>query len=178
MAEDAQIMANEIRKKVERGRQIIIELAAILRELPDSSVDELLGTGLTDDLLKAILDPLTVKYYPSFAEFFLQNKARSTILAQIRYAITRNYSFKGKKDGKEAFVSPDIHQWFDDGIIRLEGKERFSGFITLYRNKELTVAITNRDIDKGEEIGPDDLKFIRIDEVKKYINLNSSCSRE
>jgi hypothetical protein len=61
MAEDAQIMANEIREKVERGRQIISELAAILRELPDSSVGELLGTGLTDDLLKATLDPLTVK---------------------------------------------------------------------------------------------------------------------
>jgi len=94
---------------------------------------------------------------------------RSTILAKIRYAISTNYSLKGKKDGREAFVSPDIHQWFEDGIILLEGKEPFSGFITLYRNKELKVAIANRDIEKGEDMGPDNLKFIKINEFKDYI---------
>lgn len=110
-----------------------------------------------------------MKDYPNFAEFFLQNKARSTILALIRYAITMNYSFKGKKDGREAFVSPEFRQWFDDGVICLEGKEPLTGFITLYRNKELTVAIANRDIEKGEDIGKDDLKFIKIEEAKEYI---------
>jgi hypothetical protein len=164
-----QITGDKISEQVERGKQIIRELAVILKELPDSSVHELLGTGSLDDLLKAILDPSRVKDYPSYAEFFLQNKARSTILALIRYAITMNYSFKGKIDGHEAFVSPDFHQWFEDGIICLEGKERFTGFITLYRNKELTVAIANRDIEKGEDIGIDDLKFIKIEEFKEYI---------
>jgi hypothetical protein len=169
MEDEAQVTTDEIGEKVQRGKAIIRELAVILKELPDSSVGELLGTGLADDLLKAILDPFTVKDYPSYAEFFFQNKWRSTILAGIRHAITINYSFKGKKDGKEAFVSPDFHQWFEDGIICLEGKERFMGFITLYRNKELTVAIANRDIGSGEDVGPNNLRFIKIDEIKKYI---------
>lgn len=169
MADKEQILDDKIREKVERGRQIIGELADILKELPDSSVGELLRTGSLEDLLRAILDPSTAKDYPNYAEFFFQNKARSTILAQIRYAITINYSFKGKKNGSEVFVSPNNHQWVEDGIILLKGKEPFTGFITLYRNKELKVAIANRDIEKGEDIGPDNLKFIKIEEAKAYI---------
>jgi|GEM_PF-1799978 hypothetical protein len=169
MTDEEQIPDDTIREKVERGRLIIGELAAILKGLPDPNVGDLLGTGSVDDLLKAILDPSTVKDYPNYAEFFLQNKTRSTILALMRYAITINYSFKGKKDGHERFVSPDIHQWFENGIICLEGKERFTGFITLYQNKELKVAIANRDLEEGEDIGPDNLKFIKIEEAKEYI---------
>jgi len=169
MADNGAIIGEDIHGKVQRGREIVSELSAILKELPDSSIGELFAAGLGDDLLKAILDPSTVKDYPSYAEFFFQNKARSTILAGIRHAITINYSLKGNKDGKERFVSPDIHQWFEDGIILLEGKERFTGFITLYRNKELKVAIANRDIKKGDELGPESLKFIKIEEANEYV---------
>lgn len=90
MTDEGQIPDDTIREKVERGRLIIGELAAILKGLPDPNVGDLLGTGSVDDLLKAILDPSTVKDYPNYAEFFLQNKTRSTILALMRYAITIN----------------------------------------------------------------------------------------
>lgn len=55
MTDGEQIPDDKIKEKVERGRIIITELAAILKELPDSSAGELLGTGSMDDLLKSNL---------------------------------------------------------------------------------------------------------------------------
>ena len=75
-------------EKIERGKQIIKELADILKELSDSEVGKLLGTGAMDDLLRAILDSSKVKKYPSIAEFLLANKTRASLLALMRYAIT------------------------------------------------------------------------------------------
>lgn len=150
-------------EKIERGKQIIKELSGILRGLPDSEVGELLGTGPMADLLEAILDPSEVKKYPNIAEFLLANKNRAWLLAQMRYAITLNYSFKVIKEGQEGFVSPDFHQWFKEGVMFLEGKERFAGFIGLYRNKEVKYAIAARDV-RGELMGPDDFEFLSIED--------------
>lgn len=156
-------------EKIERGKQKIKELASILQELSDSDVGKLLGTGAIDDLLKAILDPSKVKKYPNIAEFLLANKTRASLLAIMRNVITNNYSFKGTKDGQEAFVSPDFHQWFEDGVMFLEGKERFAGFIGLYQNKEAKYAIAARDVRGGGQMGPDDFEFISIEDFKKRV---------
>lgn len=156
-------------EKIERGKQIIKELASILQELSDSDVGKLLDTGAIDDLLKAILDPSMVKNYPNIAEFLLANKTRASLLALMRYAITQNYSFKGTNGGQEAFVSPDFRQWFEDGVMFLEGKERFAGFIGLYQNKVASYAIAARDVRGGEQMGPDDFEFIGIEDFKKRV---------
>lgn len=154
-------------EKIERGKQIIKELTYILQELSDPEVGKLLGTGAMDDLLRAILDPSKVNNYPNIAEFLLANKNRASLLALTRYAITQNYSFKGIKEGQEAFVSPDFHLWFEDGVMFMEGKERFAGFIGLYRNKELRYAIAARDVRGGEQMGKDDFEFIKIEDFNK-----------
>ena len=156
-------------EKIKKGKQIINELTLILQELSDSEVGKLLGKGAMDSFLKAILDPSNVKKYSNIAEFLLANKYRATILALIRHAITHNYSFKGTKDGKEGFVSPYFHQWFKDGIMFLEGKERFAGSIGLYRNKEAKYAIAARDAKSGELMGPDDFEFISINDFNKRV---------
>jgi hypothetical protein len=157
-------------EKIERGKQIIKELAGILQELSDSEVGKSLGTGAMDDLLKAILDPSKVKKYPSIAEFLLANKTRASLLALMRYAITQNYSFKSiNMAGTEVFYSPEHNQWVEDGVIFLLGKERFAGAFVLYRNKELRFAKTTREIRVGEQIGPENIIFIGIEEVKKLL---------
>jgi hypothetical protein len=168
MADEPKAIDKAINEKVERGKQIVRELTGILQDLPDLDVGKLLGTEAMDDLLSAILDPSTVKNYPTIGEFFLQNKMRAITLARIRHAITINYSIKATKGGQERYISPDTHQWVEDGIILLEGKVPFTGFITLYLNKELKIAIAGRDIEKGDDIVPDDLKLINIDEYKEY----------
>jgi len=153
-------------QKIERGNQIINELVGILRELTDREVKIFLGAGPMDNLLKAILDPSRVKEYPNIAEFLLANKARASLLAFVRHAITQNYSFKGGEKGKEGFVSPHHVQWFDDGVMFTEGREPFTGLIGLYRNKELRYAMAARDARGGEELGKEDFQFATIDELK------------
>jgi hypothetical protein len=153
--------------KIERGKQIIHELAQILGQLSDEEVGRLIGTGAMHEFMLSILNPAKVKEYPNIAEFLLANKSRSTLLALIRYAITQNYSIKGKnKEGIERYVSPHYVQWFEDGVMFLEGKERFAGLIGLYRNKEVRYAIAARDARPGDKLGPDFFEFISIDDFK------------
>jgi hypothetical protein len=56
-----QIADEKTKEKIGRGRQIIKDLTNILKELPDADVGELLNNGELESLLKAILDPSTVK---------------------------------------------------------------------------------------------------------------------
>jgi len=156
-------------EKVQRGKEIIKELVNILREISDSEVGQLLGTGAMDDFLRAILDPSKVKNYDNYGEFFLANKARSSLLASMRYVITQNYSLKSTYKGQKFFASPHFVQWFEDGVMCLEGKTRFSGFIALYRNKEVRYAIIARDIRRGEEIGPEHFEFISLEEANQRL---------
>ncbi|MCL4264875.1 MAG: DUF4263 domain-containing protein [Anaerolineae bacterium] len=150
------------RNSVYRGKQILEELSLIIQKLTDSEVAELLGTGLLDNLLKAILDPSERSNYPNLNEFLLANKTRATLLAVMRYALTHNYSFRGQsKDGKYAFISPSHVQWFDDGVMFMQGEEPFEGLIGLYRqDKRLSYAVLSRDAHAGETIGPDHFEFI------------------
>lgn len=146
---------------VERGKQILQELAIIIRDLSDVQVVELLGTGLLDDLLKALLDPSETSNYPNLDEFLLAKKNRATIIASIRNAITQNYALKGIAGGQTAFISPYYIQWFDDGVMFLQGKKPFKGLIGLYRqDKSLSYAIAARDARPDEILGPEHFKFV------------------
>ena len=159
------VMTESDREQLARARQIIEELAAILRHLSDAEVRELLGQGALDDLLKAILDPAAALSYSTIADFLLANKWRATLLALVRHAITHNYSFKGSAEGVRGFVSPHYVQWFDDGVMFLEGEEPFTGSMGLYRNGKVSYAVAARDIQAGEALGPEDFKFVDIDEL-------------
>ena len=154
---------------IERGMRITDELAAILRQISDDDVGRLLGTGAMNNLMNAILDPGKVKEYPNIAEFLLANKTRASLLALMRHAITINYSFKGGTPGKEGFVSPHFVQWYEDGVIFLEGQEPFVGVICLYRNNEERYAVAARDAKAGEQMGKEDLEFLTIEESRQRI---------
>ena len=108
-----------------------------------------------------------MKDYKNYAEFFLVNKTRSSFLAALRLGITRHYSFEGKgKDGSKGYVSPTEFQWFDDGVMLIEGKERFAGLITLYRDGKATYGVAARDAQEGEKLGPEDFLFVSPDDPK------------
>ena len=158
-------------ERLKHGHEIIKELSIILRQLSDSEVVELLGTGAFNELLNAIFDPSDKSKYPDLQEFLLANKGRALLVALLRHAITHNYSFKGvSQDGESGFLSPSHVQWFPDGVMFLQGKERFAGLIGLYReDKTLLYAIAARDFEKGEELGPEHFEFISQDEFNQRL---------
>lgn len=157
-------------EKIKRGKQIIDELARIISELPDTEIAELLGRGAINDILKAILDPSKLRRYPNIAEFLLDNKNRAHLIALMRYAITQNYSFKASKEGQTAFVAPFFNQWFDDGIVFLEGEKPWEGLFGLYRKGQLSYAVASRDARPGESLDPREfLKFISVDDIKERL---------
>lgn len=156
--------------KIGEGKQLIGDLSKIFHELSDEEIGNFFKDGVMDDLLKSILDSTCIKKYPNAAEFFLANKNRSSLIAGIRYAISRNYSIRGLKDGITGFVSPSNFQWFDDGVILLEGTEPFAGLIVLYRDGNLTYAIAARDVGPGEDLVPEDFKFISMEDFRTRLS--------
>ena len=162
---------NNHEELIRRGQEITKELSDILRQLADREVIELLGTGSLHELLNAIFDSSDTSNYPDLQEFLLANRGRASLVALLRHAITQNYSFKGvSKDGKSGFVSPSYFQWFPDGVIFLQGKERFAGLIGLYReDKTLLYAIAARDIEGSEKLGPEHFEFINEEEFNQRL---------
>jgi hypothetical protein len=148
-------------KPVEKGKQILQELVSIIRETSDEQVIELFKTGLLDDLIKALLDPSDVSKYPNINEFFLAKKNRATLIAGVRSVITHNYAIKGVTQGNTVFISPTNIQWFDDGVMFLQGPKPFEGFLGLYRqDKTLSYAIAARDSRPGDILGPEYFSFV------------------
>lgn len=156
-------------EKITQGKRIISEFEDILHELSDSEVGELLDNEALTRLLEAIFDTSKVKDYPNIAEFFLANKTRSTIMAWIRLAIYQNYSIKATKEGKDGFVSPYFEQWFDEGVLFLEGSTPFSGYLCWYSNGEIRYGIAARDLRNGKEMGKDDFEFVSIGDFNERL---------
>jgi hypothetical protein len=155
-------------KKVLNGTKKFQAFISLLKKSSEQEIIEILGKGAMDEFLKAILNSDEVKKYPTIAEFFLANKQRLTLLSRIRVAINNNYSYKGVKEGKEAYVSPNHIQWFEDGVMFFEGSEPFKGFIGLYRNSQLSYAVAARDAKGGEKLGPDDFVFLRLEDFNRH----------
>lgn len=187
--------------KISRGQELLKELASIIKLLSDKEVAELLGSGLLDDFLTSILDPKDRKKSKNLQDFLLVNKYRSALLARLRLVITNNYSFRGtSKKGESGFISPYHLQWFDDGVMFLQGKKPFEGLIGCYRaDNKVSYAIAAKDAGEGEMVGPEHFEFIeekewrdrhaalrntlKIDNLEQPIIeleklLNSSCNEE
>src|SRR6266436_6477516 len=154
----------------ERAKKLVEDFARILRGANDVEVGKLLlRTGSIDTLFQAILDPRKVKEYPTIGSFLLANKQRATALALMRHVITNNYSFKGSKS-ESGYVSPNHAQWFEDGVMLLEGKQPFEGFVGLFRNGEVKYAIAARDARAGEDLGPESFEFISLEDFNARLS--------
>ena len=124
---------------------------------------------LVDGSLKRLVDAIA----PTFAadatvyEYLLAHKFGLCLIAQLRLDITTGYSVRGKVNDQDVYVSPNVHQWFDDGVMFLQGRERFAGLIGLYQGGRLKFALAARDAQKGESLGKDDFIFVDVEDVEK-----------
>jgi hypothetical protein len=161
---------NESEERIDQTKQAIDELAALIRQMSDSEFGKLVDTGAFDSFLMALLNPSDVQKYPSIGEFFLANKRRATLLAYLRLAITHNYGYRGSgKNGKIGYASPSHVQYFDDGVMLTEGEAPFEGLISVYRNGRLGYAVAVRDINAGEDVGPESFEFIDQDQIDEVL---------
>jgi len=135
----------------------------------DSEIPQLLGDGIIQTLIDAIAEPKTdVKQ--SIYDYFLQNKNRLQLLSLIRLVIHTNYSIKGKIKNTDVYVSPHHIQWFENGVMFVQGDKQFEGLIGLYQDGRLKFALAARDIRGGDKLGPDAFNFVDLDEMEKRSN--------
>lgn len=158
---------NNTKERITEAKKLLQKASEIIQEVSDVEVAKILGDGVLDLLLCSILKQK--KDFPeiSIYDYLLQNKHRATLVALLRHAIMHNYSIKGTVEGSPVFVSPDFHQWFQDGVMFLQGEKQFEGLIGLYQDGEVKFAISARDARDGEQLGPDDFIFISIEEMKE-----------
>jgi hypothetical protein len=146
---------------------LLSEAAEIIQTAHDSDIPELLGNGVTDAFLKAIAKPKQDKEQGIY-DYLLANKYRLQLLAIMRLAIQANYSIKGKIEGTGAdvYVSPNHIQWYEDGVMFLQGEKQFEGLIGLYQGGRVQFAVSKRDMRGGESIGPEALDFVDVEEMQ------------
>jgi len=150
-------------------RQKIRELAEAIAALSDHDFAKLLQD---DDGFNELFSALLPKPYDkstSIYDYLLENKTKMTLAAGIRHAITMNCSVKAQVDGMECYLSPSHLQWFPDGIMFFQGKERFAGLIERYLKGKIEVAVAARAVSGGESMGVDDFMFIDIKQAKQQI---------
>jgi hypothetical protein len=154
-------------ENISKAKGLLDAASQTIQGVSDIDAARILGDGVLDRLLRSILRPN--KDFPelSIYDYLLQNKLRGQIIALLRHAIVQNYSIKGTVDGHPVFVSPDFHQWFEDGVVFLQGEKRFEGLIGLYQHGEVKFAMAARDAREGEQLGPNDFIFISVEEAKE-----------
>ena len=152
------------KNEIEKGKQLAGELAVLCRSLSDDEVGALFDGGTIDDLLNSIFDATKAATFPNIAEFFLSHKHRASLMAGIRMAIQRSCCIKPKCG--RGYVSPLDIQWFENGVMLLEGPSPFEGVISLYRDGKQAFAVAARDAVAGDSLGPDDFLFLDIDAAR------------
>lgn len=144
------------------------ELADAIRALSDAELLQVFQDDTVNALLASLLPPPFDKH-TSIYDYLLANRNRMALAAGIRHAITMNCSVKGSVDGTDCYLSPSHIQWFQDGVMFLQGKERFAGLIERYLGGKIDVAVAARTVRGGESMDVNDFMFIDIEEAKKQI---------
>lgn len=139
-------------------------LVATLGELEDEHLAEVFTPGKVADLLSAIAP---ARGRTRIYQYLLEHKHGLQVLAGLRLTIRENYCFDGAVQGKPCVVSPHVAQWFNDGVMFLQGAKPFEGLIGLYQNGQVSFAVAARDIQPGEEVGPDDFFFLTPDDPRR-----------
>ncbi|MEN6576978.1 MAG: Shedu anti-phage system protein SduA domain-containing protein [Phycisphaerales bacterium] len=149
-------------------RQKVKELAEAIATLSDGDLARVFRDAEIDELFGALL-PKPYDKSMSIYDYLLANKTRMTLAAGIRHAITMNCSVKGRVEGAECYLSPSHFQWFPEGIVFLQGKERFAGLIERYLAGKIEVAVAARTVRGGESMGVNDFMFIDIEQARKQV---------
>lgn len=151
----------------QRLDNLLSKASEIIKSVPDSDIPGLLGDGVIDDFLKAIANPKTNKEQGIY-DYLLANKYRLQLLALMRLAIHSNYCIKAtiQGTGADAYVSPNHIQWYDNGVMFLQGENRFEGLIGLYEDGRVKFAVSKRDMRGGESVGPEALEFFDVEEMQ------------
>ena len=163
-------------KKKNRDRRVLQKLFGEVRTLienaPDAEFPGILGDEFAR-LLQSVAPP-KVDQAQTIYDYLLQNKHRLTVIARMHQVMTTNHTLPGLVNGMPCRVSPFPIQWFDDGVMFVQGAEPFGGIIGLYQHGMVKFAIAARDIPRGVGfMGQDDFIFVDADEANARINQKS-----
>lgn len=140
-------------KNIKQIEKKIKEACSEIKKLSDADFKELIDMKVFDVLLLSISNPKDSKKYKNLQEGLLKNKSRLSLLARLRYVIGENYSFKGKVGKTSVYVSPFHYQWLDNGVIFIQGKNKWRGAICFYDNDgDLYLARSKRNFNGGDTI--------------------------
>jgi hypothetical protein len=149
-------------------REAFVSAISLLEGLGPEDVSTVFGDDILNRLLKAIAK-LSAGEGASPYDFLLHNKSGLTVMARLRQIITNACAVPGAIDGVQVYLSPSPYQWFDDGVMFLQGTEPFTGHYALYQNGTLKFALAARDMAPGEEVTPSSLMFVSVEELRRRL---------
>ncbi|KAM3092723.1 Shedu anti-phage system protein SduA domain-containing protein [Phormidesmis sp. 146-12] len=152
---------------IEQLRQLLDFAVSQLSKIADQDIPKVFREGLLDRFLTGIAPIFKAEECSSIYEYLLAHKQGVSILASVRSFITRNYGIEGSINGYPIYVSPLDIQWYEDGVMFVQGEEKFTGLFGLYQDSRVKFAVCTRDAKKGENLRSSDFLFIDTEEAAK-----------
>jgi hypothetical protein len=162
---------------IEQLHQLLDFAVSQLTKITDQDVPQVFRNGLLDRFLMGISPLFRTEEYTSVYEYLLRHKQGIATLASIRNAITQSYSIEGNINGCPVYVSPLDVQWYEDGVMFLQGEEKFAGLAGLYQDGRVKFAVCARDVKKGRNLEPSDFLFIDAEVAAKQLTATSQLEQ-
>jgi hypothetical protein len=157
--------------KISTAVSLSKELGELLSRLSDSELQAFGNAGGFRDILRGVLDKTDLSKAPKMGDFYLAERARSSIAASIYRDVIASFAMQDKNTKK--WISPAEAQWFEDGVVLLEGDKPFEGFLCVYRKDDIKVLVAARDVGPGEEVSRESFAEVSIEDANKRIYPNS-----
>jgi hypothetical protein len=147
-----------------------MELTSILRTASGAEISQILAGNLMPELMSSILDTSTWRE-GSFVDFLLQHRNRAAMLSSIGRFVRSSFRLVAENDDDSIYVTPHSEQWIDDGIVLLIGQHFLGGEMVLWRSGQFLYAVLARTLEKGEQIGSNDLAFINEKDYQEKVRV-------
>jgi hypothetical protein len=166
---DAETAAIALSLSAGQARMALEESLRLLRNLASSERIAVLSDGPLTDLFHLIAPQriADTREGELVYEYLLRNKEGLALISQVRRFITDAYCCEGTVNGHQVFIAADQNQWFAEGVMFLQGTERFAGFPGLYTDGRLKFAVAARDTRAGDQIGPNDLTYLDLEDYQR-----------
>jgi len=142
----------------------------VIKEIAEMDESQFIEFGQSELVIKFIHSLYGEKYdNKNIYEVLKFKKYRLALIASIRNYINNSYSFEAiTEDGQKIFISPFTKQ-YSEGVILLQGRERFSGTVYFYDKGELRIAFTKREIKNKDDVELEETVFISLEDAKRRL---------
>jgi hypothetical protein len=124
----------------QKAREQLLAAIALIEQLPDAALPRVLNDSTLGRLFESMAARSDAEKGTAY-EYLMAHKEGLRLLAATHQGLSTSLPVKIGAEGKTLFLTPDANQWFDDGVMFLQGAKPWEGLLGLFRNGEVRYGI-------------------------------------